>query len=370
MWQGCAPRRPTWHSQQRGRHLGCRILPLGSGSGRLSSARLPNYLRSVEPPSAKVESTLADAGAAASAAHPPEWRKAMPMFPRRVDKFLYGCGMSTDRAKALCREGRVTVDGTSVKGSALVDPALSEVAVDGEVQTLRPPGVYAMLHKPLGLLSTMQDPHGRPCVSEVVPWGPSEGVTHIGRLDAQTTGLLIFTDDGDLNHLLTRPGAGVWKMYYAMVTGHVDSKHEGLQQLRYGVSIRGRRDDATLPAHVGKIQHLPAEPQNPKGSSVIPLAIQEGRHHQVKRMLGVARLKCKALHREAIGPLQLGDLKVGEWRKLLPAEVEQLYAAAGGELQIEDQAAALLLERVQRGTLDARESRMVEKYLANRQRSI
>jgi 23S rRNA pseudouridine2605 synthase len=184
------------------------------------------------------------------------------------------------------------------------------IAVDGEA--VRAPGarvVYA-LHKPAGVVSTARDTHGRRTVVDLVPSG--QRLYPVGRLDAETTGLILLTNDGDLAHALTHPRFEVPRTYRARVEGRPGER--ALRALREGVELD---DGRTAPARVRLVN-----------AHELELTIHEGRKHQVRRMCEAVGHRVLTLRRVAFGPLRLGDLTAGHHRRLTAAEVEGLRAAA------------------------------------------
>lgn len=270
------------------------------------------------------------------------------IVPMRLQKFLARAGAASRRgSENLMTAGRVTVNGKVVTElGSKVDPLTDVVAVDGMEVRLSDGSVTLMLHKPSGLLTTMSDPFGRPTVAELVPMDRYPGLFPIGRLDQDTTGLLLFSTDGDLGNRLLHPRHHVLKRYLALVEG--TPSRAQLQRLRRGIQLD---DGPTQPAearvlHGGEEEHareLLEEPSAPfdaslqykaaylrkaKQRSVVEIGLREGRKHQVKRMLEAVGHPVCALHRAAFGPLALGDLPRGSWRLLAEAEVAALSSAS------------------------------------------
>ena len=229
----------------------------------------------------------------------------------RLQKVLAAAGLGSRRAcEELIAEGRVTVDGAVATLGQRVDPETAQVAVDGVPLSVRPGLVYYLLNKPPGVVTTASDPEGRPTVVDLVPREPR--VFPVGRLDADTQGLLILTNDGDLAHRLTHPSSGVEKEYLAEVEG-VPTPGE-LRQLRTGVLLD---DGMTAPAKASLVP--------PRG---IRLTIHEGRKRQVRRMCAAIGHPVVRLVRVRIGPLADRSLAPGQWRALRPDEVRALEEAA------------------------------------------
>ncbi|MBI5103507.1 MAG: rRNA pseudouridine synthase, partial [Solirubrobacterales bacterium] len=228
----------------------------------------------------------------------------------RLAKYLAHAGVASRRgAEAIVAEGRVTVG-----GEVVLDPArdvTGGVEVDGRPVT--PPQERAVwaVHKPAGVVSTARDTHGRPTVVELVE-APGVRLYPVGRLDADTTGLLLLTDDGDLANRLMHPRYEVPKTYVAEVDGG-SLDPQALRRLREGVELD---DGVTAPAQVRQLR-----------PGVLELTLREGRKRQVKRMCEAVGHPVRRLRRVAFGPLRLGDLPEGAARRLSPAEVERLRAA-------------------------------------------
>ena len=228
----------------------------------------------------------------------------------RLNAYLARAGVASRRgADDLIKAGRVTVNGEPGQLNTFVSRG-DAVAVDGEVVTAQRLA-YVLLHKPGGTVTTARDPHGRPTVVELVDL--PERVVPVGRLDADTTGALLLTNDGDLAHRLAHPRYEVEKVYEAEVEG--EPTDEALQQLERGVELD---DGPTAPARARRL-----------APSRIELAIHEGRKHQVKRMLGAVGHPVVRLHRSRYAGLTLKGLGPGESRELTGAEVERLRAGYG-----------------------------------------
>jgi 23S rRNA pseudouridine2605 synthase len=229
----------------------------------------------------------------------------------RLAKHLAHAGVASRRsAEVLVAAGRVTVGGEVVRDPARDVTGEEAIAVDGEA--VRAPGarvVYA-LHKPAGVVSTAHDTHGRRTVVDLLP--VAQRLYPVGRLDADTTGLILLTNDGDLAHALTHPRFEVPRTYRARVEGRPNER--ALRALRDGVELD---DGRTAPARVRLV-----------GPHELELTIHEGRKHQVRRMCDAVGHRVVALRRIAFGPLRLGDLAPGRHRRLSAAEVERLRGAA------------------------------------------
>jgi len=233
--------------------------------------------------------------------------------PMRLGKYLATAGVASRRAsEEIVRAGRVTVDGQTVTDPARDVGASHAVAVDGrKIATARDRVVYA-LNKPAGVVSTARDPQGRPTVVTMVP--QTERLYPVGRLDIDTTGLILLTNQGELAHRLTHPSFEVEKTYRVVVEGRSVRDSE-LRALREGVELD---DGRTSPARVRRVS-----------ADTIEITIHEGRKRQVKRMCEAVGHPVKRLERIAFGPLTLGELPRGRWRRLSDAEVEALMAVGG-----------------------------------------
>lgn len=256
------------------------------------------------------------------------------LYPMRLQRFLARAGVASRRgSERLMTAGRVSVNGVVVTElGSKVDPERDVVTVDGRVCRIDERPFSAILNKPSGYVTTMSDPFGRPTVAELVPTREHPGLFPVGRLDQDTTGLLLFTTDGDLGQALLHPSRHVEKHYVALVVG-TPSERE-LDRLRRGVMLD---DGPTAPARVELIPH--DDPRfsvvapngagrrgNGEPNAVVGLTIHEGRKHQVKKMLLEVGHRVLALHRDAFGPLGLGDLAEGTWRELTEAETSELTA--------------------------------------------
>jgi 23S rRNA pseudouridine2605 synthase len=229
----------------------------------------------------------------------------------RLAKFLAHAGIASRRhAEELIRAGRVTVAGATVTDPATDVEAESRVAVDGEpVKGAETRVVYA-LNKPAGVVSTASDPQGRPTVVDLMPG--EKRLYPVGRLDADTTGLLLLTNDGELANRLTHPRYEVPRTYRAQV-GNPPVTDRALRALRAGVKLD---DGRTAPARARRLR-----------PDTIELTIHEGRKRQVKRMCAEVGHPVRHLTRVAFGPLELGSLPPGRHRRLSQGEVERLFRA-------------------------------------------
>jgi 23S rRNA pseudouridine2605 synthase len=236
----------------------------------------------------------------------------------RLQKVLARHGFGSRRvAEELIEDGRVTVNGEVAVLGARVDPERDRVEVDGVPTGVRPDLVHYLLNKPPGVVTTAADPQGRSTVVELVPGEPR--VFPVGRLDADTEGLLLLTNDGDLAHRLTHPSYGVDKEYVAWVEGR--PSRAALRRLREGVDLD---DGRTAPAQASLLE-----------PDVIRLTIHQGRTRQVRRMCEAIGHPVRRLVRVRIGPLADRGLPPGSWRPLTTEEIRSLEQAAAGEFKRE-----------------------------------
>jgi 23S rRNA pseudouridine2605 synthase len=231
----------------------------------------------------------------------------------RLVKFLAHAGVASRRAAdRLIADGRVTVGGEVITNPATDVDESSRVAIDGEPVALEPLEVHA-LNKPAGVVSTASDTHGRPTVVELVR--SRRRLYPVGRLDADSTGLILLTNDGELADLLTHPRYGVEKVYRAKVQPARVSPR-AIKALREGVALD---DGVTAPARARQV-----------APGVLELTLREGRKRQVRRMCEAVGHRVVELERVAFGPLGLRGLERGRSRRLKDAEVERLRRAAAG----------------------------------------
>jgi 23S rRNA pseudouridine2605 synthase len=238
----------------------------------------------------------------------------------RLQKVLARAGIGSRRAsEELIAAGRVVVDGAPAVLGQRIDPARAHVSVDGIPVVTDTTLVHWLLNKPDDVVTTASDPQGRRTVLDLVPDEPR--VFPVGRLDRNTEGLLILTNDGELAQLLTHPRHGVEKEYLAEVDGV--PAPGALKRLREGVELD---DGPTQPARVSLVQ-----PANDRASALVEIVVKEGRKRMVRRMCSEVGHPVRRLVRTRIGPVTDRSLAPGAWRVLAPAEVRALYAAALGD---------------------------------------
>jgi 23S rRNA pseudouridine2605 synthase len=236
----------------------------------------------------------------------------------RLQKVLAAAGVASRRkAEELIRSGRVKVDGIVVKEMGTrIDPDEAVVHVDGNRVVLRADQVYLALNKMPGMLSTMSDELGRPNIGQLLADRP-ERLFHVGRLDMDSEGLLLLTNDGDLAHRLTHPSYGVPKTYMAEIPGPVP--RDLGRRLKAGIEL----EDG--PAKVDSFEVVDVH----NGRAVVEVVLHEGRKHIVRRLLDAVEHPVSRLVRTQIGDVQLGHQRPGTLRKLNPVEIAQLYKAVG-----------------------------------------
>ena len=246
----------------------------------------------------------------------------------RLQKLLSQAGVASRRAaEKLIEEGRVTVNGSTVREMGVkADPAADDIRVDG--RRLRAPERhrYILLNKPTGVVTTRSDPQRRQTVIDLLA-GVREYVYPVGRLDYDSEGLLLLTNDGDLAARLTHPRHEVERTYEAQVSGIPDG--QAIEKLRRGIPLDGRR---TMPADVKLLSRgLTKAGHSDRGRSnaVILITIREGRNRQVRRMCEAVGHPVRKLKRVRIGPISDRHLRPGEWRNLTGQEVEKLKRGKG-----------------------------------------
>ena len=232
----------------------------------------------------------------------------------RLQKVLAQAGLGSRRTcEELIERRKVRVNGEVAVLGRRVDPEVDVVEVDGAQVGVKPGLVHYLLHKPAGVITTASDPQGRPTVVDLVPAEPR--VFPVGRLDADSEGLLLVTNDGDLTHHLTHPSFGVDKEYLVEVEG--EPTRGALSRLRDGIDLD---DGRTAPAKVAQLD-----------AHLLRITIHEGRNRQIRRMCEAIGHPVVRLVRTRIGPLTDRTLKAGEWRPFTQDEVRALERAAAGK---------------------------------------
>ncbi|PHQ31422.1 pseudouridine synthase [Rhodopirellula bahusiensis] len=230
---------------------------------------------------------------------------------KRINQLLASAGFGSRRqCEDLIREGRVDVDGETITElSTTVDPDVQKVRVDGNF--LRPQKlVYYVVNKPVGIVTTNRDPRGRPRVIDLVP--PTERVFPVGRLDISSEGLILLTNDGDLAQKLAHPKFGIQKVYRVVVAGEV--RGETMKKMREGIYIA----EGLVQVDGAKI--IKARPK----ATEMEIRLKEGKNREIRRILARFGHKVQQLRRVAIGPLKLGDVPRGAYRKLTRDEVDKM----------------------------------------------
>ena len=228
----------------------------------------------------------------------------------RLQKYMALCGVASRRAsEELIKNGQVQVNGKVVlEMGTVVDPVKDRVLVDGKTVRPEKKKVYIMLNKPVGIVTSLKDEKGRTVVTDLIE-GVDERIYPVGRLDSDTSGLLLLTNDGELAFKLTHPSKRIFKKYIAIVEG-IPNKGE-LERLRNGIKIDGR---VTSKAKVKVLKNFGED-------SILEIEIFEGRNLQVKKMCEAVNHPVKKLKRVAFGELQLGGLEAGNWRFLNDEEL-------------------------------------------------
>lgn len=239
----------------------------------------------------------------------------MPLI--RLHKVLAEAGVASRRAsEELILEGRVSVDGIQILELGYkIDPEISVVAVDGETITNNKSKSYLAFYKPAGVLSTMSDPENRPNLGDFFT-GRNERLFHVGRLDKESEGLILLTNDGDVTHRATHPSFGLVKRYLVEIEGVLSTGD--LDQIRRGVELE---DGLARAVDVRTVRKLS------ENHSWVEISIHEGRYHIVRRIFLALDLSVIRLIRTDFGPISVGELKEGRWRRLNEQELTNLFKA-------------------------------------------
>lgn len=229
----------------------------------------------------------------------------------KLQKVLARLGYGSRRAcEAMIAAERVQVNGLTAKVGTRVNPSMDKVKVDGEIVGIKPDLIYVLLNKPRGYLSAVTDPRGRQTVMDLLP--PLTRIYPVGRLDFESEGLLILTNDGDFTNLITHPSHGVEKEYLVQLDRRISDK--AILRLRKGVELS---DGKTAPAKVTRM-----------ADNLIRMVIHEGRNRQIRRMCDAMGYGVRRLVRTRIGTLKDAKLSQGGWRYLGPSEVVALRKEA------------------------------------------
>ncbi len=239
--------------------------------------------------------------------------KSSPKTSCRLHHFLAQCGVGSRRAsERLIASGRVTVNGVTIRHQGLcIDPSAQQIAVDGRL--LSPQSkVYLVLHKPRNVVCTARDPQARRTFQALLPEALRERVYSVGRLDRDSEGLLLVTNDGDLAHALMHPRHNIAKTYLVWTKRRLSAREE--QLLRAGIRSRG--------------EHLELDLLE-RQQDAYRVGLHTGRNRQIRRMFAAVGVGITRLQRVAVGPLQLGTLRAGDWRYLAARELKALWDAVG-----------------------------------------
>ncbi len=276
-------------------------------------------------------------------------------IPRRLDKFLRdSLGMSRSDCDRAWEAGDISVVPPVDHLGALVFPAEDQISVGGVAAKVLPAEAYIMFHKPKGVISTLREPVGRPCLDPWISEMPAR-VFPVGRLDRDTTGLMILTDDGDLANMLLDPKHHMEKHYCLHVDGAVLSGDSRIIELANGVMLEDGAARAT------QVDILRSD-----AVSELNVVVDEGRNRMVRRMAWSAGFNLLELHRTQIGPQVLGDLETGTWRVLDIDEVERLWEATGGRALVRQRQIAALERRALAGRKKGRPADRLEAWLERR----
>ncbi|MBN2244829.1 MAG: rRNA pseudouridine synthase [Candidatus Aminicenantes bacterium] len=239
-------------------------------------------------------------------------------MPIRLNKYLSKCGAASRReADRMILSGRVRVNGRVVSTlGAKIDEEKDIVELDGQKIVKKKSLIYLVLNKPPGYVVTRKDPTGRPTVMDLIPVSMRH-LYSVGRLDYDSRGLLLLTNDGELAHRLMHPRYEIWKSYLVKVKGMPDA--DSIKILEKGIFLEGKK---TAPAHVTRIKSSPER-------SLMKIELREGRKHEVKKMWAAVGHPVLDLKRIELGGIKLDRLKPGKWRDLTKKEVDLLKAKTG-----------------------------------------
>lgn len=236
----------------------------------------------------------------------------MPMDTVRINRFIASTGaISRRKADEFIEAGRVEINGRKARLGDVIDPASDDIRLDGRSLT-RQDTCILVLYKPRNVLTTLNDPRGRPCIADLIP-RQFLGVFPVGRLDFDAEGLLVLTNDGDLAHALHHPSFKVPKTYLVRVTPSATA--DAMASMARGVVLDGRK---TLPAQIVSVH-------TGIGDSTLRITLTQGLKNQIKRMAAAVGLKVVSLKRISVGPLVLKGMSPGEIRELSASEVRSLH---------------------------------------------
>ena len=229
------------------------------------------------------------------------------MEEMRLQKYMALCGVASRRkSEEMIAEGRVKINGVAVTTCGVKVTDKDKVTLDGKPLILEKKKFYIMINKPRGVLCSVSDDRERKCVVDLVEGVPAR-LFPVGRLDYDSEGLLLLTNDGNFMQRITHPSYEIWKTYHAKVRGVPDKKDE--EQFREGILLEGETKK-TLPAFLSVIE------KDGKGNATVEVIIKEGRNRQVRRMMEALGHPVRTLKRVRISFLELGDLRPGQWRYL------------------------------------------------------
>lgn len=283
------------------------------------------------------------------------------MTEMRLQKYLSRAGLCSRRtAETWMQEGRVKVNGDACRElGTKVDSIKDRIEVDGKIVNLPSNNIYILLNKPQGYITSMHDPEGRPIITDLLPQNMPR-VWPVGRLDWNSEGIILLTNDGKLTHLLTHPTHLVPKHYAVKVQGRLEQQDAKLTQLINGVDLGD--DELTHPAFV--------QVQRTDRNTWLEVIIQEGRNRQIRRMFEAIGHPVMKLRRIGIGPLTIDGLRSGTFRSLNSAEVAAMYDALGAALPKEAEPSQRQIKRErQENTRSGNKSRRVSTKRANRSKS-
>lgn len=229
----------------------------------------------------------------------------------RLQKYMAKCGVASRRkSEEIISQGRVSVNGETVNQIVMIDEEIDNVKVDGMIITLEAKKVYIILNKPVGVITSVNDQFGRKTVTEIV--NIKERVYPVGRLDYDTSGLLLLTNDGDIAYKMTHPSHEIEKVYLARIKG-IPTIDE-IDRFKSGLKIE---DYITAASDIKILNQY-------GNSSLVQITIHEGRNRQVRKMCNAINHPVMELKRIMMGEIEIGNLELGEWRELTEEEVEYL----------------------------------------------